>query len=531
MTNAAGRTAEGSTLVDAAREKLNGLASRLCDPLFRNEPPDDLAAHDTTSLAEASRIAAQALGENDEGSATVLLDTVDAPAGTLAILTLVNKNRPFIVDSVLAAIIEQRLDIRLVAHPIVSREGEPARKGADDALSLMQVHMADPGERAREALRGEIVHIMRRVNDATSGWHAMLDRLDGEIETFENRANATDKTETLRFLRWLRDGNFIFLGMRDYRFDGDGGTLTREDKPGLGILSDPDLRVLRRDPAKNGSDETSPHIQAFLTGEDSLIVTKANTQSVVHRRAYLDYVGLKRLGPDGAEGELRIVGLFTSSAYSQSVLSIPYLDTKARGVLERLSLDPASHSGKALLNVLETYPRDELFQIDADQLALFAAEIVHAGERPRVRVLSRVDRFHRFVSSIVLVPKERYNTRVRERIGELLSDAFDGRVSAYYPDFPEGPLARVHFIIGRDGSQTPEPDTRALEGEVDRISADWDALFDRASAGMAGDISFPAPYKESVASTVRCGTRASLLHSDRTNWMSNSPTMRTSPIG
>ena len=498
MTNVASRAAKGSTLVDSVQGRLDGPTARLCELLFRDEPADDLAAHDTSSLAEASRLAAEAMRGYDGANASVSIDTLDAPAGTLAIVTVVNGNRPFIVDSVLAAVVERRFDIRLVTHPIVTRDGERAEKGADDALSLVQVHVVDPGERAREALHGELSLAMRRVNDATGGWHAMLERLDGEIATFEERASADDRQETLRFLRWLRDGNFIFLGMRDYRFDGNGGTLTREDTEGLGILSDPELRVLRRDPATNGSDETSPHIQAFLTGDDSLIVTKANTQSVVHRRAYLDYVGLKRLGPEGAEGELRIVGLFTSSAYSQSVLSIPYLDSKARSVLERLSLDPASHSGKALLNVLETYPRDELFQIDADQLARFASEIVHAGERPRVRVLPRVDRFHRFVSAIVLVPKERYNTRVRERVGELLSHAYDGRVSAYYPDFPEGPLARVHFIIGRDGSQTPQPETRALEAEVDRISADWDALFDRASAGLGGDVSFPAPYKESV---------------------------------
>src|SRR5262249_30870775 len=151
-------------------------------------------------------------------------------------------------------------------------------------------------------------------------------------------------------------------------------------------------------------------------------------------------------------GELRIVGLFTSTAYARSTSDIPILRQKVAQVLQRAGHDPESHSGKTLVNVLESYPRDELFQIDDDTLFQFTHEILALEERPRVRVLVRPDKFDRFVSVIVFVPRDRYDSAVRERIGKYLAEAFAGRVSAYYPSFPEAmPLTRVHFIIGRGG--------------------------------------------------------------------------------
>ena len=131
--------------------------------------------------------------------------------------------------------------------------------------------------------------------------------------------------------------------------------------------------------------------------------------------------------------------------------------------MRRSGFDPDSHSGKALATVLETYPRDELFQIDEDTLFQFVLAIMQLDERPRVRVLARRDRFDRFVSVLVFVPRERYDTAARIAIGNYLAGAYKGRVSAFYPFFPEGPLVRVHFIIGRFGGETPNPDRATLE--------------------------------------------------------------------
>ena len=217
------------------------------------------------------------------------------------------------------------------------------------------------------------------------------------------------------------------------------------------------------------------------------MVTKSAVRSRIHRRVYMDYVGVKRFDAAGAlAGEIRIVGLFTSTAYTRSTRTIPYLRRKVDAVIRRAGFEPDGHSGKALANVLESYPRDELFQIDEDTLYHFALAILQLDERPRVRVLSRRDRFDRFVSVLVFVPRDRYGSGVRKAIGDYLADVYKGHVSAFYPFFPEGPLVRVHFIIGRRDGPTPDPGRAILEGAVGDIVRTWiDGLTDALAAAYA----------------------------------------------
>ena len=275
-----------------------------------------------------------------------------------------------------------------------------------------------------EGLKERLGKVLGQVRAAVNDWKPMLARLDHAISDFRYAPVPLDKdavTEAIAFLEWLRDDNFTFLGMREFRYSGGdaSGTLDRSDKPGLGILADPDVLVLRRG---NEAVTTTPEIRAFLHGPDPLIVTKANAKSVVHRRIYLDYVGVKTYDQKGAlTGELRIVGLFTSTAYTRSVMKIPYLRSKAETVIAKSGFDPGDHSGKALINVLESYPRDELFQIAVPTLRKHAEAILALGERPRVRVLVRVDQFDRFVSVLVFVPRDRYDSR-RAREDRRLSE-------------------------------------------------------------------------------------------------------------
>ena len=146
----------------------------------------------------------------------------------------------------------------------------------------------------------------------------------------------------------------------------------------------------------------------------------------------------------------------------------------------RSGYPPASHAGKALTNILNTFPRDELFQIGVEQLQAWSEGILDLETRPRVAVFARVDRFDRFVSLIIYVPRDRYNTGVRERIGALLAAAYHGRVSAFYPYFPEGPLVRVQFIIGRHRGPTPKRGARLARS---RDRRDYPHLAGPAGAG------------------------------------------------
>src|SRR5260370_18048530 len=197
----------------------------------------------------------------------------------------------------------------------------------------------------------------------------------------------------------------------------------------------------------------------------------------------MDYVGIKLYTPDGwLEGELRVVGLFTSGAYTRSTRQIPYVRHKVAQVLERAGFDPDSHSGKAVQHILEEYPRDELFQVDVETLYNFVMEILILYERPRVRALARADKFDRFVSILVFIPREKYDTDVRTRVPAFLPQAYKGTLAASYASFPEGPLARVHYIIGRHEVETPVIARATLEAGIRAIAATWS---DKLKAALA----------------------------------------------
>ncbi|TYR34102.1 NAD-glutamate dehydrogenase [Mesorhizobium microcysteis] len=468
-------------------------------------PAEDIADYEASSFNKAVQFAHAALKSHKRGDSVIAID--EDPALVLhgrpvTAITVVNDNMPFLFDSITGEIADSAGEASLVLHPVILVKhdktgvaelfGDGSAGKSDpqaDRVSLIHVHVGRLGPEAAKALKARLSHVVAQVRAAVADWKPMLARLDEAIHDFRFAPIQLDKgevTEAIAFLEWLRDDNFTFLGMREFKYTGgeQSGTLERTRKAGLGILSDPDVKVLRR-----GTEPvtTTPEIRAFLHGPDPLIVTKANAKSVVHRRIYLDYVGVKTFDAKGRlTGELRIVGLFTSTAYTRSVMKIPYLRSKANAVIAKSGFDPNDHSGKALINVLESYPRDELFQISVPILRKHAEAILALGERPRVRVLFRVDQFDRFVSVIVFVPRDRYDSNVRERIGAFLKTVFDGRLSAYYPAFPEGSLARVHFIIGRSDGKTPRVETAALEAGLRSIVRTWDdALREAASDAQA----------------------------------------------
>ena len=250
------------------------------------------------------------------------------------------------------------------------------------------------------------------------------------------------------------------------------GELKAVPQSGLGILRSPEIGVLRR---RGKLVAMTPQIRAFLMQPDALIITKSDVQAHVHRRTAMDYIGVKLFGRDGElTGELRIVGLFASSAYTQNPTEIPLLRRKLRQIFTTSGLSPGSHSGKALASVLEHFPRDELFQIDVESLEQIAHGILRLEERPRTRLFVRRDRFDRFVSAFVFLPRDRFNSEVRAQVGELLAKAFDGRIVSFEPFFGETMLVRVHYIVQRTGALDVNPDPAALERAIASAVQTWE---------------------------------------------------------
>ncbi|WP_068311334.1 NAD-glutamate dehydrogenase [Polycladidibacter hongkongensis] len=472
---------------------------KFAEDLFANADLEDLQGYSKQELAVLTRSAWEGFANHPEGTHEIRVFDPAEPQGCqnfedITIVEILNDNMPFLVASVLGEMQERGLDVRLFVHPIFVVERDTkgdivkfhgsvsAQPKTAKRESLIHLHIPRlASEEEKQELTESLDKVMRDVRLAVRDWQPMQTRLAQAISDYETRKtpfSKPDLKEALEFLQWIAADNFTLLGMREYIFDGgvEKGDLSLIDGTGLGILEDPSVRVLRR-----GSEFVvmTPEIRDFLMKPEPLIVAKANVKSRVHRHVHMDYIGIKLFDEKGTlTGELRVVGLFTSTAYNKSTVSIPYLRDKVTKTMEFHGFDPESHSGRALHNILEAYPRDDLFQIDTETICEFTTAILQLNERPRVRVLSRSDKFDRFVSVLTYVPRDHFTTAVRRGIGKYLAKEYDGRVSAWYVSFLEGPLVRIHFIIGRDHGKTPQIDQLQLEDGVQAIVRTWpDSLF------------------------------------------------------
>ncbi len=476
--------------LEKSRKLAEASGKPFIDPMivYGRASADDIQYYSPEMLSIASQHTAEELLRWKKDAPYIGVCQVDGVSPRdvpVSVLTIIGRNMPFLYDSVMGEVTSSYRSLYLAVHPIMAVDGsvgggyrlaDPEKDAPQDNVSLIQLHIAPVSPQAAEILVERIRFVLSQVQSAFTDWKPMLAKVDEAMRELKERGSnrrKTERAEALAFLEWLRNDNFTFLGMRDYSYSGAGknAKVERGEGSGLGTLTDPNVRVLRL-----GKDAvtTTPEILAFLDGPDFLIVTKANVKSIVHRRAYMDYIGIKRFDEDGnVIGELRIVGLFTATAYTHSVRHIPLLRAKVAEVEHHFGFDPNSHSGRTLYNTLEAYPRDDLFQIDTDLLIRFIEQIMELSDRPRVRVLPRIDRFDRFVSVIIFVPREEYNSYVREKIGDYLAQVYDGHISAYYPAFPEGAVARVHFIVGRTNDKTPRVAQDKLEQAVGDIAARW----------------------------------------------------------
>ncbi|MCA1300223.1 NAD-glutamate dehydrogenase [Stappia indica] len=462
--------------------------------LFARGAAEDLVSYTPEELVAIAEVAWADMATHPIGTHRINIYNPDfkiegGRTGDVTVIEVVNDNMPFLVDSVMGELQASGLEVRLVLHPILTVERDDkggliachgivrSKKAGYRRESLIHMHVARiDADVERTGLRERLEAVMRDVRSAVDDWVPMRERLVQAIATFKETpppVPAAELGEAVQFLEWLAADNFILLGMREYYFEGGAaeGELSLKKGTGLGLLADPEVRVLRR-----GSEFVvmTPEIRDFLIKPEPLIIAKANVKSRVHRRVHMDYVGVKLFDENGElAGELRIVGLLTATAYTLSTKNIPFLRRKIDAVLNQAGYDPESHSGRALLNVLESYPRDELFQVDVDLLYYFATSILQLDERPRIRVLARRDKFDRFVSILCYVPRDRYTTEVRLKVGDYFARVYDGRLSAWYVSYPEGPLARVHFIIGRDEGETPDPSQEDLEQAVTGIVRTW----------------------------------------------------------
>ncbi|RYG09734.1 MAG: NAD-glutamate dehydrogenase, partial [Caulobacteraceae bacterium] len=297
------------------------------------------------------------------------------------VLTIIQNDKPFLVDSVMGELAEAGVTVRSMYHPIV--------EGPNGRVSIILVILDTLPQERRDALGEAMAQTLADVRTAVTdhaAMHELIGRSIAHLETTPPGVNPEVLAENLAFLRWLASDHFVFLGARDYDYPraSDGGYEAEaplsQSGVGLGVLADPGRTVLRRasEPAV-----LTKQMKRQLDLSEPVTVAKANVRSRVHRRSYMDYVGVKRFGADGRpSGETRFVGLFTAEAYDKAASEVPLIRRKVANALARAGKLEGTHSYKRLKNILDNYPRDELFQITEDELLEIALGILHLHDRP-----------------------------------------------------------------------------------------------------------------------------------------------------
>jgi glutamate dehydrogenase len=411
---------------------------------------------------------------------------------THTVVEMVNDDMPFLVDSTRTEINRQGYAIHLMIHPVmkVRRDDEgrllevlPPDAEDEDALSESVIHVEVDRQTEPEVLEGLkrcIEKVLADVQAAVEDWPKMRERIREIVAGFEENPpplEPEDLAEARAFLEWLDDHNFTFLGHREYDLTKEDGedALRAVAGSGLGILRDTGAS-----PVSHSFSKLPPEVRRLARVPKLLNLTKANTRATVHRPSYLDYVGVKKFDEGGeVTGERRFLGLYTFSAYSASVFDIPLVRRKVRHVLERAGFPEGSHNEKDLVEILETYPRDELFQISKEELFEVAMGILHLQERQRVRLFVRRDTYGRFFSCLVFVPRDRYNTEVRQRMQDILQRALGGENAEFNVRLSESVLARLHFIIYATPGETTEYDEDEIEARLVETIRSWkDNLYD-----------------------------------------------------
>ncbi len=482
-------------VVEKIQQRLTGKMAKDAEAFvrlfYKDVPPDDMAGRSVDSLYGAALTLYKfAQKRPSANAAKIRVYNPDLEEhgwkSDHTVIEMINTDMPFLVDSVTSALNEFDLTVHLVIHPIM-------RIARDDRGELQSVEAVENSDASRESvmhleideqtdeavlrkIRDRLEDVLTDVSLSVEDWQAMLSKvaevLDG-IRTAPTGISAEDQKEAQDFLGWVHNDHFTFLGYREYKFSGTG------KKAKVDVNPQSQLGILRRE-GTHIFDELrqignlSTEVQAFVAQPSLLMVTKANKQSTVHRSVHLDTIVVKQFDDEGkVVGQHLFVGLFTSVAYNLSPRLIPLLRMKLAETIKRAGFPPASHDAKALVNILETFPRDELFQIELDDLYHICMGILHLQERQRIALFVRRDAFERFVSCQVFCPRDRFSTKLRMKFQSVIEAAFDGKVTAHYTLIGDSPLARLHLLVKTTPGELPEYNVTDIERQLVETARDW----------------------------------------------------------
>ncbi|MER5996041.1 NAD-glutamate dehydrogenase [Streptomyces viridosporus] len=469
---------------------------------YLHTAPEDLTDRDPVDVFGAAASHHRLAENRPQGTASVRVHTptVEENGWTCShsVVEVVTDDMPFLVDSVTNELTRQGRGIHVVIHPqfVVRRdvtgkliEVLPTPPGGDlphDAHVESWIHVEIDRESDRGDLKqitADLLRVLSDVREAVEDWGKMRRAATGLAEDLSDEPVPGDLPqqqveEARELLHWLADDHFTFLGYREYELREDD-SLGAIPGTGLGILrSDPHHASAEGHPVSPSFERLPADARAKAREHKLLVLTKANSRATVHRPSYLDYIGVKKFDADGnVVGERRFLGLFSSAAYTESVRRVPVIRRKVEEVLERAGFSPNSHDGRDLLQILETYPRDELFQTPVDELQAIVTSVLYLQERRRLRLYLRQDEYGRYYSALVYLPRDRYTTGVRLRIIDILKEELGGTSVDFTAWNTESVLSRLHFVVrvpqGTELPQLSDADKERIEARLVEAARSW----------------------------------------------------------
>lgn len=511
-------------LAGGMSERQTKLAEMYIKYYFLRVPLDDLVREAPATLAKIVTNQLEFLKVRSPGERLIRIFNPcierDGWDSQHTIIEMVNDDMPFLVDSASLTLTEMGLGVHLIVHPVIrvkrdakgklqAMYGKNTQLGSAESVMQFQID--------RRTQETDLAEIERRLRAAfrdtrlaVTDWRAMEEKA---LEAKNNMAAGAPKVEKgimqecQEFMNWLVDDYFIFLGVRDYTVDkgNDGYQLNIVPGSGLGILRETDQTVYGRPLSTLATQARKNRLKI------PLIITKTNARSTVHRNGYLDYIGVLKFDEKGRTiGERRFLGLFTSMAYNLNALDTPLVRVRVQRVLEAANLNRGSHAWKSMIHIMEVLPRDELFQANSKELRETAIGVLNLQERLRVRLFIRRERFGRFYSCLVYIPRERFNTENRQQIQTILKRALKGRRLDYGVHVSESRLARLQVIVRPKRDEEIYPDVPALEQKIVEVVRSWTDGLTSTLVEKCGEEaglryaarfaeSFPEAYKEDVS--------------------------------
>lgn len=410
------------------------------------------------------------------------------------VLEFILDDQPFLVDTICTELNSKGLAVHFLVHlggikilrnarneiiEVLPYDSKNEEAGKEAPIYLEIDRQTNP--QVLEELGEVLDKVINDARIAVADWEKMQEEVRKtlvEIDEINPPINKAEIEESKTFLQWLLKDHFTFLGYREYERVGQGESLALRLVPetGLGVLRDThNSKVLRY------YNEIPDKAQKISLSKNLLLLAKTNTRSTVHGRRYTDFISVKRYNAQGEIiGERWFIGLYTRPVYSDSPRSIPVIRLKIAEILKRSKLPINGRGYKVLTHILETLPRDDLFQANVSELYDLSLAILQLHDRRCIRLFARKDIYNRFVSCLVYVPRDEFTMELVNRMQEILQQAFSALEISYTTLFPDSILARIHFTIRLDTKRKVHYDLDEIEKKLIEVGRSWrDSLHEK----------------------------------------------------